>query len=316
MKNRLLFIGSKEVGLYIFKRILSVISDSICGFVTISDESDSRSQLKNIEGICKEKEIELVVLSDTKKLRDCISRFSPQICLVVGWYSLISPDVLNMVPGGFIGIHNSFLPKYRGQAPLVWQMIKGEPKAGYSIFQLDAGMDEGDIWHQDEVAIEDDDYVSDVINKLSVSAGDYLESNIEDMVNGIIKPVPQRLEEISYATKRTPDDGNVDWKCTNREVYNFIRAQSKPYPGAFSFYKGKKLIIWKAREYSHRVVGIPGQIALIDKEKRMVVVACGNDTGLILEKVQVDEDEYEASDFFTSISWRFSDKEQPEMEMK
>ncbi|MEW6605774.1 MAG: methionyl-tRNA formyltransferase, partial [Thermoproteota archaeon] len=239
---------------------------------------------------------------ETEKL---IRTLKPDLCVVSGWYWLISQDTLNFVPRGFIGIHNSLLPKYRGGSPLVWTMINGEQKAGVTLFSFTTGMDDGDIWDQRTIEIEFTDYVSDVLKKLEDKALCILREKYLDILKNKAKAIPQDSSEATYCAQRFPFDGLIDWKKTAVEVYNFVRAQSEPYPGAFTMYEGKKLTIWRAHPENITFYGTPGQVARITDSG--VYVICGNQKPLVLDVVELEGkgDKEAANKVINSIKTRF-----------
>lgn len=289
--KRILFIGSKESGLKVLKKIYALSGEVLVGCVTVDDAEDVRSDLDDFRIFCKKHDIDLDVLCGKCDLTDSVKKFMPDICFVMGWYYIISEEVLSSLPGGFIGIHNSLLPRHRGFAPVVWSMIAGEKKTGFSVFSFDRGMDTGDVWYQKEVEIEEKDYVSDVLKKIDMEIEKFFDDCFLNILNGTLKPQKQRELNVSYGARRTAEDGRINWEKTAQEIYNFIRAQSKPYPGAYAFYNEQKIKIWRAEVFQYRIQGTPGQIGIINHDDGMAVVVCGEDTGLVLHEIEASETE-------------------------
>ena len=304
--KKVLFLGSKEFGLRFLRELFKLVPRNVCGVVTVDDSQDVRSNLDDFRGLCDDYNQVLEFASNDKELQEIVSRLNPDICFVVGWYFIISKEVLDSVPDGFIGLHNSKLPAYRGQAPLVWQIINGEKTAGFSFFSLGEGMDEGDIWYQGNVKIEDDDYIIDVIEKIECEIIDFLDLHLGDILSGKIRPSKQKKTGVSYAGKRTAEDGVIDWNQNNVKIFDFIRAQTQPYPGAFSFYKGEKMIIYKAFKCEYPVYGIPGEIIMINKFSESIIVSCGERTGIEISDVEYLGKRVKATDCIKSIKYRFS----------
>lgn len=283
--NRILFVGSKESGLKILKKIHDMSVDLLVGCVTVDDREDTRSALDGFRSFCEKNNIDLDVLSGKCDLTDSVRKFVPDICFVMGWYYIISEELLYRVPGGVIGIHNSLLPRHRGFAPVVWSMISGENETGFSVFSFDRGMDTGVIWYQQKVSIDEGDYVSDVLDKINNEIDKFFDNNFLDILKGKVKPWKQCETNASYGARRTEADGKIDWSKSAQEIYNFIRAQSKPYPGAYAFYGEQKIRIWQARVFQHKIQGSPGQIGIIDSNNGLAVIVCGNDSGLVLWEI-------------------------------
>lgn len=288
MFNRVLFIGSKESGFKLLKEIVSISRETLVGCVTVDDSDDVRTQLESFRTYCSKKCIDLDILNGKCDITDSLSKFKPDLCIVMGWYYIIKPEQLDSVKGGFIGIHNSLLPRHRGFAPVVWAIIAGDKETGFSIFSFDKGMDTGDIWYQGKVEIEKDDYISDVIDKIDWKIETFFRDNYLHLLNGRIKPKMQTNEGVSYGAKRQPQDGLLDWTLRADRIYDYIRAQAKPYPGAFTLLKGQKCIIWKACVFPYSVQGKPGQIGIIDSENNKIIVVCGGDTGLEISEFEID----------------------------
>lgn len=300
--NRILFVGSKESGLKVLKKIYDLSRELLVGCVTVDDAEDVRSELDGFRAFCGENNIDLDVLNGKCDLTDSIRKFMPDICFVMGWYYMISEELLDGLPGGFIGIHNSLLPMHRGFAPVVWSMIAGEKETGFSVFSFDRGMDTGDIWYQKKVSVDEQEYVSDVLDKINNEIDIFFETSFLDILNGKLKRQKQCDINVSYGARRTADDGRIDWNKSAREIYNFIRAQSKPYPGAYAFYNGQEVRIWRAEVFPHKIQGASGQVGIIDSDNGIAVIVCGNDTGLILREIDFGGKVLPVSDVVKGIS--------------
>lgn len=283
--KRVVFIGSKEPGLAVLKKLYQLDSNSLVGCITMDDGDDTRSCLMQFRAYCEQKAIKMEVLSKAKELAQVIALWKPDVCFVSGWYFLIDKKTVDNVPMGMVGIHYSLLPAYRGFAPLVWAMINGEKEAGFSIFRICEKMDEGDILASGTVEILHDDYISDVIKKVNASVLELLAQVYGSILHNKIKPQKQNGIPI-YCAKRIPEDGLIDWKKPARDIYNFIRAQAQPYPGAFTIYKGNRLYIKKAVEYVGTYYGIPGQVGQIFEDG--VLVICGDSKGILLTEAEYD----------------------------
>ncbi len=300
--NRVLFIGSKQLGLRVLKEMHLLSPETLIGILTIDDSNDTRSVLADFQDFCKENELILFVAKNRKQSEDIVKKLKPDLCLVVGWYWLITNTVLESVPSGFIGVHNSLLPKYRGFAPLVWQIINNEKKVGFSLFSFTQGMDEGQVWAQGSVCVEEQDYISDIVEKLEEKTIQVFQTNYPKILNDEVQPIGQNHELATYCARRFPIDGNINWHTSAQDVYNFIRAQSDPYPGAFTYLDAHELKIWRARLFDKPYYGIPGQVARITSEG--VYVICGNHRAVIIEEVEKAGKRDKANKFVKSIKDR------------
>lgn len=175
-----------------------------------------------------------------------IRKQNPDLIIVIGWYFNLPNSIINYPKLGTIGIHASLLPKYRGNAPLVWAMINGEKESGVTLFYFEKGIDKGDIIKQKSFSIGDDENISDILNKAKLASIEVLNESIPQIKEGTSNRIVQDESQASYYPRRTPDDGLIDWNMEPLMIKNFIRAQTKPYPGAFTIINNKKVIIWDA----------------------------------------------------------------------
>jgi len=179
-----------------------------------------------------------------QELHKFINNIKPDLIIVVGWYHLIPESILSDYL--CIGMHASLLPDYSGGAPLVWAIINGERETGITLFRLDEGVDDGDIISQEKIKIEEDDSIKEVYEKVTVVSKKILLNALQNSSSIVF--TPQDKSKLKIYPQRKPDDGELNLTKSSKELYDFIRAQSSPYPGAFiRTIDGKKLIIEKAR---------------------------------------------------------------------
>lgn len=303
---KVLFIGSKNIGLRALRTLHDVLPDGVAGAVTIDDSLDSRTAYQQLTAECSASGIPLVTLARGESLAETLDRFTPDLCLVAGWYRLVAPELLARVRHGFIGIHFSALPRYRGGSPVVWALINGEPEIGLSLFSFAAGMDDGDIWGQRILPAGPREHVGEVLARLEDAAITLLAEKLPAIVDGSATPCPQEHTGASYCVQRTRRDGEIDWRWPARRLHDFVRAQSEPYPGAFTYARGEPLTIWRARLEDTPCYGAPGQVARVTPEG--VYVVCGDSRPLVVEVVQSAGDErLPAAAALRSISQRLGE---------
>lgn len=173
-----------------------------------------------------------------------MKQLQPDVLLVMGWYYMIPKKIREVPRYGAWGIHASLLPKYAGGAPLVWAMIQGETETGVSLFRFDSGVDDGDIIDQRKIIIEEKDTIREVYEKATDASIQIITKVLSNIDNVIFKP--QNKEDIEVWPQRSPADGRIDWSWDAKRLKDFIRAQTHPYPGAWTEINGKKVIIWDA----------------------------------------------------------------------
>jgi len=244
-KELLLFLINKRL---IPKAIFSIPEEFN---ISYSEKKVKNTNYANLKDIANEYdipyyEIDSVEGKKIKSYEQIIKKLNLDLILVLGWYYMIPKSTRNLTKYGTWGIHASLLPKYAGGAPLNWAIINGENETGVTLFRMEDGVDDGDIIAQKSFTIEYEDAIKEVYEKATIASKDILKNvltNIED-----IKPIPQNKVEIEIYPQRSPKDGEIDLTKSSEEIYNFIRAQSSPYPGAFiKTVDNKKIIIEKAR---------------------------------------------------------------------
>jgi methionyl-tRNA formyltransferase len=166
-----------------------------------------------------------------------------------------------------VGFHPTWLPEGRGRAPLAWLILDGRPGAA-TFFQItEDGVDSGPIFVQEPFYVSKDDYPSDVIEKMEKAIDSALDRWLPRLLAGEWNPIPQDEGLASWSGKRAPSDGLIDWRKSAKEIYALIRATSHPHPGAYTYVKDRKLIVWRARlEPILPFRGVPGRILHYERD--------------------------------------------------
>jgi methionyl-tRNA formyltransferase len=176
-----------------------------------------------------------------------IRSMEPDVLLVIGWTQLLREELLMVPRIASLGFHASLLPKYRGRAPVNWAIINGEKQTGNTMIVLEPGADEGDIVAQRPIEIAEEDDCATIYEKVSLTACDMLAEVLPLIRKGSMPRRQQNSLEATVMPRRRPEDGLIDWSWSSRRLYNWIRALTSPYPGAFSFSGGDKITVWKAK---------------------------------------------------------------------
>lgn len=220
-------------------------------------------------------------------------------CAVVVAYGRILPEsFLTAFPMGAINVHFSLLPKYRGAAPVNWAIVHGETKTGVTTMQMDAGLDTGDILLQCETEIGPGENAIELMARLSGIGADLLS---ETLVNyDSIKPQPQDDTQATLAPIMKKEDGLISWMLSAEEISHRVRG-FQPFPTSFTYYKDKKLTIWKCEpiEVNHHLNSI-GEI--IEAKGDNLLIFCGGDSVLRIEELQLEgKRRVSARDFINGV---------------
>lgn len=208
-------------------------------FTVRKNEKLKNSNFVDLKSIAEKQNIPLYYVDENKKLttyEDIMKKLNPDIILVLGWYYIVPKNIRDISKYGACGIHASLLPRYAGWAPLVWAMINGEKETGVTFFKFDDSVDGGDIIAQESFIIEYEDTIKDVYEKATKKAIDILVNFLPKLDAVNFKKQDKTILEIY--DKRTPQDGKICWNDTAINLYNFVRAQTIPYPCAFSSING------------------------------------------------------------------------------
>lgn len=314
-KLKVFFIGSQETG---YEALESLIGSnvSIVGCFSLKPAQHETWE-KDVSSLAQKNEISVWEFEDhltqsknpnninDPKYTKIISDFKPDLIFVLGWRQIIGKKIRDIPRLGVIGIHFSLLPKLRGHAPVSWSIITNQEYTGLTLFYFEAGADTGDIIIQKETKIKTKDTALTLRKRLISLTKDAIIEIVPYLKKGNIPSKKQNDLDASLAAYRLPGHGEIDWSKISLEIYNEIRSTTHPYPGAFTFYKGEKVIIWGASLLSEnpKHVGAPGQVII--KNKDGLTVVTGDNAILIKTLEQGDQGETSAENHIISTRESF-----------
>jgi len=212
---------------------------------------------------------------------EAVRGLDPALIFVVGWSQLVRDEFISLAAGGVFGMHPSLLPRHRGRAPIPWAILSGLARTGVTLFEItDPSADAGPIVGQVVVEIAPDETAASLYDRLAQAHVDLVREYVPQLVAGTAPRVPQDEGRASAWPKRTPADGIIDWETRAPYLYDWVRAQSRPYPGAFTYLEGEKVVVWRARP----VEGSGPAGVVVEERSEGPVVACG-EGALLLEEV-------------------------------
>lgn len=284
---RVIFIGARIVGYRCLHALLDA-NINIVGAVTLDDKKkDVTTAFKTFSDLFESYTVPNKVFTklNSPEIASWIRFRKPTLGIVVGVSQLISKDILEIPKMGFIGMHPTFLPEGRGRAPIPWALIKGMKSTGVSLFYCDAAADTGDILNQRRVPIYYEDTALTLGSRTDDIAIELLLENLPKLADGTAERIKQEESKATYWAKRTPEDGKINWGLRTREIFDWIRGLTHPYPGAFGILQGKKIYIWGARESLDERFGKPGEVIAILPSSVLVATGEGN---ILLTKLQFE----------------------------
>lgn len=259
----IVFIGASTFGLRCLDACIEVPGIRVVGIVTapqtfvISYRPTGVTNVLHADFVttAEARRIPVEVLQGSMNdsaLFDVVTRWKPDIFVVAGWYHMIPKRWRALAPA--YGLHASLLPDYSGGAPLGWAMINGETRTGITLFQMDDGVDSGPIAAQAQETIRPDDTIATLYARIEARGIELLRQTLPALSRGTLTLTVQDETRRRIFPQRGPEDGRIDWTQDAASIDRFIRAQTRPYPGAFTTLKNTPLTIWAAKplECDHR----------------------------------------------------------------
>ena len=208
----------------------------------------------------------------------------PELVFVVGWYQLVRDPFIRLAREGVFGMHPTLLPRHRGRASIPWALLSGLARTGVTLFEIfDETADSGAIVGQAVVEIEPDDTATTLFDRLAVAHVDLIREYMPQLVARTAPRAPQDPRRASTWHRRRPADGIIDWETRAPYLYDWVRAQTRPYPGAFTFLGDAKVVVWRARPVELQEAAPAGTVVAASPDGP--VVACG-EGALLLEEVE------------------------------
>jgi len=283
MDIRIVFMGSPDFALPTLNALHEKFD--VVGVVTQPDRPAGRGrriqppEVKELAQLLGLPVIQPVSLRDTVAM-DQIRAWSPDVIVVAAFGQILRQDILDLPSFGCLNVHASLLPRWRGAAP-VQAAILNDEVTGVTIMKMDRGLDTGPILSQESLPITDEMTAGILFDILAQKGADLLVKTLPDYMNGEIIPQSQNEDEATYAPRLQKEDGRLDFSEPARFLARKVRA-FHPWPGAFSFYEGERLKIYRAYADEH-LNFVPGKRIIVDDKP-----AIGTVKGvLVLEEVQL-----------------------------
>jgi len=273
---KVVFFGTPDFAARTLKKILSS-NHRLAGVVCGPDRQKGRGRktvFSEVKQLALESDLNVLQpenLKDRTFLKELKGLDADFFCVVA--FRILPPEVYEMPPKGCVNLHASYLPKYRGAAPINWAIINGETETGLTTFFIRRKVDTGDIIMRRKITIGPDETFGELHDRMAEAGGDLLMETMNRIENGKYETIAQDDGEASLAPKIFPDLGAIDWGGKARDIHNLVRGLS-PRPAAFTFYKGNRLSILRTRVIEEDSGGVPGEIKSADGKNGMVV-CCG-----------------------------------------
>jgi methionyl-tRNA formyltransferase len=285
---RIVFCGTPAFAVPSLRLLLAQPDFEVAGVITQPDRPRGRGQEVTVSPVKAAAREANVPVFQPEKMRaeevEAYLRQSGADAIVIIAYGQIIPERLIAIPRlGWINVHGSLLPKYRGAAPINWAILNGETHTGLTTMQIDAGLDTGAMLLKYETEIAPDETAPQLTARLSEAGAPLIVETLRALAAGMLHAVPQDDSQKSFAPQLEKEDGRIDWSLNARQIYNRIRGL-QPWPGTFTKFRGKTCHIWGAPAE----VPTPAAEGTLLPHGDQLFVACGEHTALALESVQME----------------------------
>jgi methionyl-tRNA formyltransferase len=287
---RIVFCGTPEFAVPSLRRLAERPEFSMEAVITQPDRPRGRGQHVSSSPV-KEAALEIglhVYQPETIKsesAQDFLKRVAPDAVVIIAYGQIIPVRPLTIPRLGWLNLHASLLPRYRGAAPIHWAIANGETITGLTTMQIDAGMDTGPTLLRREVEIGPDETAPELAARMSGIGAELIAESLLQFDRGEISPAPQGEKNVSYAPILKKENGRIDWKLPAQQIYNRMRGFT-PWPGSHSTFRGQKCHLWGRPETPGAVRAHITPGAIVSSEKEIHVVS-GEGTRLRIESIQV-----------------------------
>ncbi len=285
---RLVFFGSPEFAVPSLEAVVRA-GHHVAAVITQPDRPAGRG-LQPTPSPVKQRAHELgLAVMQPERIRDaefieCIRALEPDAGVVVGYGKIIPPAVFQIPKHGIVNVHASLLPRYRGAAPIEWAIANGETRTGVTTIRIDEGLDTGDILLQRETEIGPEETAIELRSRLAEMGAELLLETLAGLEAGAIQPRPQDHAQATLAPMLRKEDGRIDWNRTAAEIARRVRA-FVPWPGAYTWLRGKLLHLWRARPIT---AASPGPPATLVSAGERLLACCGQGTALEILELQLE----------------------------
>jgi methionyl-tRNA formyltransferase len=289
MALRIVFCGTPAFALPTLGHLLAQPDFQIAGVVTQPDRPRGRGHETSSTPV---KDAALgaglaVYQPDRIKSDDArgyFERLAPDVVVIIAYGQIIPLRLIEIPRLGWINLHASLLPEYRGAAPINWAIVNGKTRTGLTTMQIDAGLDTGAMLLKYETEIGPDETAPELTLRLAQAGAPLMAETLRRLERGEITPVPQDHSQKSLAPPLKKEDGRIDWSLPSQQIYNRIRGL-QPWPGTYTSFRGKSCHIWGKPAAQLQISAAPGTLVVKGGD---LLAACGENTALHLEFLQVE----------------------------
>jgi methionyl-tRNA formyltransferase len=287
---RIIFCGTPHFAVPTFIHLLAQPDIDIAAVITQPDRPRGRGHQISASPMKEAAIAANVPVHQPEKIRspeaqDLLKQLAPDSIVIIAYGQIIPARLLDIPTLGWINLHASLLPKYRGAAPINWAIANGETQTGVTTMRIDAGMDTGNILLQEEIGIAPEETAPELAKSMAEAGAPLMLDTLRGLAAGKLTARPQNNDEATYASLLKKEDGHIDWNRPAQEIYNRMRGFA-PWPGAYTSFRGQTCQLWAEPFALSTLTGsAPGTIS---REGTQILIACGHATLLRLLSVKVE----------------------------
>ena len=291
---KIIFIGTVKFSKHALLKLIS-LKANIVGVCTLK-KSNYNSDYVDLTSVCHENNLEIHYMKNVNDnlTKEWIKKLRPDIIFCLGLSQIIGSDILNIPAKGVVGYHPALLPANRGRHPIIWAIALGLKETGSTFFFMDEGADSGDIISQKKIRISYSDNAEKLYSKIIKTAVLQIEEFYHNLILDNILAIKQDHKKANYWRKRTRSDGLIDWRMSAVNIFNLVRALSKPYIGAHFNYDSKIINVWNCDVIENDSLNFePGKVLSLTNEG--ILVKTGKDAIILKDiepKISIELGEY------------------------
>ena len=302
--KKVVFMGTPEFSVPILETIVKSSYKVSCVY-TQGLKKSNRGQKLNISPIQKcAASLKLIIRTpiklNTDKEFEFIKKINPDIVIVVAYGQIISKKFLNLPKEGFLNIHASLLPKWRGAAPIQRSIMNSEAETGISIMKIVEELDAGPVMKKITIKIDESTNAEELSKKLSKISSESILEILDDIFSKKIKFIEQNHRLMTYAKKIQKEEGEINWSENAKKILAKINGLN-PNPGAWFVYKKMRYKVWRAK-----VVEKDGPAGtILDKN---FIIGCGDKSLEVIEIQKEGKKKLLLKDFLRGINFKQGDE--------
>ena len=312
---RLVFCGTPEFAVPTLRRLLAEPGFNVDAVLTQPDRASGRgleTAVSPVKGVALAAGIPVHQPGKVRapEMAEWLARLAPDAVVIVAYGQIIPENLLSIPRLGWINVHASLLPKYRGAAPIAWAIAHGESRTGVTTMRINAGMDTGPLLMRQELEIHARETAPELSARMAEAGAVLLLETLRGLEHGTIAPQSQDDTKATYAPLLKREDGRIDWSLTAQQIDNRMRGFA-PWPGAFTSFRGQRCHLW-GRSHTPAAATLASLSSSTPTVESTIFpgtllangvdldVMCGEGTRLRLEALQLEDRKRVAASEFLS----------------